>query len=246
MRRLLPEPRETSLADELAALDLVSLAHDDRPYLVTNFVLTIDGRATLDGRSGPIGSEVDTQMLVGLRTVVDGLMIGAGTMRTERYGRIVPDPAKRARRERRGLPHDPLAVLVSGRLELPWDAELFTCGQGRVLIFTASEAEPPRLATPTRIERHAGPVDLVEAMRHLRQDRGIRALLCEGGPKLHAELIEADVVDELFITHAAKLGGGEGPHLVSGLAEGERHLELISLLHKERSDELFARYRVVR
>lgn len=246
MRRLLPEPRETSLADELAALDLVSLAHDDRPYLVTNFVLTIDGRATLDGRSGPIGSEVDTQMLVGLRTVVDGLMIGAGTMRTERYGRIVPDPAKRARRERRGLPHDPLAVLVSGRLELPWDAELFTCGQGRVLIFTASEAEPPRLATPTRIERHAGPVDLVEAMRHLRQDRGIRALLCEGGPKLHAELIEAGVVDELFITHAAKLGGGEGPHLVSGLAEGERRLELISLLHEERSDELFARYRVVR
>ncbi len=60
--------------------------------MVTNFALTVDGRATIDGRSGPIGSETDTAMLVGLRTTVDAIMIGAGTMRTERYGRPVADP----------------------------------------------------------------------------------------------------------------------------------------------------------
>ena len=49
-------------------------------------------------------------------------------------------------------------------------------------------------------------------------------VLCEGGPHLHAELIEAGLVDELFVTHAPKLIGGEGPGLVAGLPERERRL----------------------
>ena len=70
-------------------------------------------------------------MLVALRTRVDAVMIGAGTMRVERYGRAVSDPAKRQRRERDGLAHDPLMVIVSGRLDLPWEAPVFTEGGGR-------------------------------------------------------------------------------------------------------------------
>ena len=244
MQRLVPDPGETSVADAVATLDFADRAHDERPYLFTNFVLTLDGRATLEGRSGPIGSDTDTAMLVGLRTCCDAIMIGAGTMRTERYGRPVADPAKRASREERGLRDDPLMCLVSGRLELPWDADLFTCGEGEVVVFTSSDAEPPRLATPVTVVRSEGMVDLVAAMRYLRTERGIRSVLCEGGPHLHAQLIEADLVDELFITHAAKVGGGEGPRLVAGLPERERNLELVWLLHEPPTGELFARYRM--
>ena len=46
--------------------------------MVTNFALTLDGHATISGRSGAIGSDADTAMLVGLRTRVDAVMIGAG------------------------------------------------------------------------------------------------------------------------------------------------------------------------
>ena len=245
MRRLVPACEPTTLEAEVAALDFVSLARAERPYLVTNFVLTLDGEATLRGRSGPIGSDADTALLVGLRTRVDALMIGAGTMRVERYGRVIPDPAKRERREREGLPHDPLMVLVSARLDLPWDAPLFTEGWGRVLICTSSEAEPPQTATPVRVLRHGDGVDLAALLHHLRTERGVRALLSEGGPRLHAGLIEAGLVDELFVTHAPKLAGGSGPGLVTGLPEADRPLELVSLLHEEETGELFARYRVV-
>ncbi len=245
MRRLLPDPASaTTVAEQTEGLDFTALAHEGRPYVLTNFALALDGRATVGGRSGAIGSDTDTAMLVALRTCADALMIGAGTMRAERYGRPVPDPHKRARRERRGLPHDPLMCIVSGSMELPWDAELFTCGQGRVVVFTTSEDEPPETATPVVVERHEGIVDLVAALRYLRTQRGVRALLCEGGPHLHAELIEGDLVDELFITYAPKLAGGEGPHLVAGLPERERPLELVWLLEEE--GELFGRYRVVR
>jgi riboflavin-specific deaminase-like protein len=244
MRRLFPDPGDTTPAEQARELELIPLAHEDRPYTITNFVLSLDGRATLRGRSGPLGSATDTAMLVALRTRVDAVMIGAGTMRAERYGRVIRDPAKRERREREGLPHDPLTVIVSGRLDLPWDAPLFTEGWGRVLICTASETEPPDTATSVRVLRQPEGVDFAGLFAHLRHERGVRSLLCEGGPRTHAQLIEAGLVDELFLTHAPKLAGGEGPHLVTGLSEADRQLELAWLLHDPQSGEVFGRYRV--
>jgi len=244
MRRLLPDPDPTTVEEQVGTLDFVSHPRADRPYLATNFAVTLDGKATLHGRSGAIGSDTDTRMLVCLRTTVDAVMIGAGTMRAERYGRPVADPEKRARRERRGLSQDALMVIVSGRLDLPWDAPLFTDPEARVLIFTASDAEPPQTEAKVRLVRHDGAVDLARALAHLRAERGVRAVLCEGGPRLHAQLIDAGLVDELFVTHAPKLAGGPGPGLVVDLTELERPLELVWLL--EEDGELFARYRVPR
>jgi riboflavin-specific deaminase-like protein len=244
MRRLLPDPGPTTVADQFATLDLIERSHRERPYVVTNFAVTLDGKATLHGRSGAIGSDTDTQMLVGLRTKVDAVMIGAGTMRVERYGRPLGDPHERGRRERAGLSPDPLLAIVSGRLDLPWDAPAFADPGARVLIFTASEADPPETAAEVRVVRHERSVDLRSALAHLRAKRGVRALLCEGGPRLHAQLIDAGLVDELFVTLAAKLAGGDGPNLVTGLAELERPLDLLWLL--DGGGELFGRYGVRR
>ncbi|MBA2523950.1 MAG: dihydrofolate reductase family protein [Solirubrobacterales bacterium] len=244
VERLLPDPGETTVANQLAGFDPRALAGSERPYTYTNFALTVDGRATMEGQAGPIGSPTDTEMLVGLRTGAEAVMIGAGTLRVERYGRMITDPNRRALRERRGLPHDPLAVLISGRLDLPWDAPIFTCGAGRILIFTAADEEPPETATSLRVVRHKGRVDLAEALRYLRTERGIRSLLCEGGPRLHAELLAADLIDELFVTTGPKIAGGTGPGLFAELGEGRVDLELAWLLREQ--SELYARYRVVR
>lgn len=244
MERLLPDPGPTSVAEQLATFDPASLAGAERPYVYTNFALTVDGRTAIGGRSGKIGSDTDTAMLVGLRTRADAVMIGSGTLRAERYGRLLPDASKRAQRERIGLSQEPLAVLVSSSLDLPWDAPMFSEG-GRILIFTTSDVEPPETATALRVVRQRGErVDLRAALRHLRAERGIRSLLCEGGPNLHEALLRGDLVDELFITWGPQIGGGDSPGLAGRLEEGERNLELAWLL-RERS-ELFARYRVLR
>jgi riboflavin-specific deaminase-like protein len=225
MRRLLPDPGSTTVADQVAELDLAGSAHPERPYLVTNFALTLDGHATIGGRSGPIGSEADTEMLVGLRGRADAVMIGAGTMRAERYGPI----------------SGALVVIVSGRLDLPWDAPLFTDESGRALIVTGADTKPPETAAEVSVLRQPDGVDLAAVLRELRSEHGVRGLLCEGGPRLHAQLLEQGLVDELFVTHAPKLAGGEGPGLVSGLDASQRPLELAWLL--EHDGELFARYR---
>jgi riboflavin biosynthesis pyrimidine reductase len=224
MRRLIPDPGPTTVTEQLETYRPREEPHEERPLVAMNFVATLDGRATIEGRSGPIGSETDTEMLVGLRRRFDAVMIGAGTMRVERYG-----------------PMKPLAVLVSGRLDLPWDAPLFTDPAGRVLIFTSSEAEPPDTAAAVEVVRHEGAVNLVEALRYLRQERDVRALLSEGGPHLHEQLQADGLVDDLFLTIAPKLSGGEAPRIIEGPLPEVAELELVWLLEEE--GELFARYR---
>ncbi|HTT94109.1 MAG TPA: dihydrofolate reductase family protein [Solirubrobacterales bacterium] len=240
MERLVPDPGPTSVAQQLGAYRPWDDPPAGRPHVALNFATTLDGRASIDGRSGPIGSATDTAMLVGLRQRFDAVMIGAGTMRVERYGRIVSDPEKRARREAEGLPGDPLVVIVGG-LDLPWDAGLFTDGGGRVLLFTAAEGDPPATATPVEVVREpGGRVDMAAALAHLRAEFEVRALLCEGGPHLHSQLQAGGLADELFLTIAPKLVGA-GSTILEGALPEVAELELLWLL-QERS-ELFARYR---
>src|SRR5205814_750199 len=92
-----------------------------RPYLFVNFVATVDGRAALDGRTQALGSEADLDMLLSLRAAADAVLIGSGTLRAEGYARLVRSPQRRAAREAAGLTSDPVAVLISRSLDLPWE-----------------------------------------------------------------------------------------------------------------------------
>jgi 5-amino-6-(5-phosphoribosylamino)uracil reductase len=89
-----------------------------------------------------------------------------------------------------------------------------------------------------------GELTLTTVLRHLRSERGIRSLLCEGGPTMFGVLLQEGLADELFLTLAPKLaGGGTSPTIASGpeLAEPDR-LSLKWVL--ERQGSLFLRYEV--
>jgi len=85
MRRLTPDPGETTVEEQLGGYRPWEQAPEDRPFVAMNFAATVDGRATIGGVSGSIGSDTDTAMLAGLRKRFDAVMIGHGTMRAERY-----------------------------------------------------------------------------------------------------------------------------------------------------------------
>ena len=87
---------------------------------------------------------------------------------------------------------------------------------------------------------------LTSALRRLRAEHGVRALLCEGGPTLMGALLHEGLVDELFQTLAPQLaGGGSGPTMSSGPALAEAApLELVWAL--ERAGSLYLRYAVRR
>lgn len=247
-----PPEFAAQLIDELDLSERAIAGARERPYVTLNMISTADGRATLSGRSGSIGDEADKQVFHGLRTVVDAVMAGAGTVRAEGYHRIIRDPAAREERRQRGLAEEPLACIVSGRLALGEDVPLLADPEARVAILTASQASLPagcRAQIDYVRRAHEGQLDLVAALRELRARFGVRTLLCEGGPHLNAHLLAAGLVDELFLSLAPTLAGGdatsESLRIVSGI-DLEPPVKMKLLSANEHESHLFLRYAIVR
>ena len=247
LRRILPEHAELTPTEAIAGLGLGGRAPPERPYLVLNMVATADGKAALGGRTKGLSGPTDRRVFRELRTQADAVMVGAGTARTERYGPLVRDPALREKRRREGLAPDPLACLVSGRLDLPGDLPLLRDPDSRVVVLTASRAALPEV--PARVEylREPGaPLHVSSLLGRLRGELGVRSVLCEGGPTLNASLLREGLVDELFLTLSPMLiGGARGLTIVAGEPlPAPVELELLWLL--ESGGHLFLRLRVRR
>jgi riboflavin-specific deaminase-like protein len=222
----------------------------ERPRALVNMASSVDGRATIGGLSGPLSGPADRALFHALRAAVDGVLVGAGTVRAERYGRMIQDPEVRALRREHGLADEPLACIVSGRLALPGDIPLLARPEARVVIVTSSQASIPDAAAQVEYVRaaHEGALDLPAALAALRERFGVELLLCEGGPHLTTNLLAQDLLDELFLTLSPRLVGGdamagEALRILAGAElEPPRMLELIGALRGD--SELFLRYRV--
>jgi riboflavin biosynthesis pyrimidine reductase len=212
LKRLLP-----ATADEIVAgfgLDELPIPPPTgRPHVILNMVSTVDGHATLGGRSGPISGAADRALFHALRLAVDAVMAGAATVRVERYGRIVPDAARRESRVARSLREEPLACIVSGRLTLDAEIPLLADPAARVVILTPSSASLPAGAAAAEVDyiraARDGQLDLPAALAELRARFDVRTLLCEGGPHLNAQLLGTGLVDELFLSLSPLLAGGD-------------------------------------
>ncbi|NUT58469.1 MAG: pyrimidine reductase family protein, partial [Agromyces sp.] len=99
---------------------LEAYAIDDRatPAVRMNFVMSLDGAVTLEGRSGGLGDEHDRLAMQVLRTLADVVLIGAGTVRVEGYGGLRVGEADAAWRSAHGLAAQPRVAVVSARLDL--------------------------------------------------------------------------------------------------------------------------------
>lgn len=240
-RRLLGDaPDDATAADLVELLPFGAWATAHRPYVVINMVATLDGRAAVDGRAGPIGNDADRDLFHHLRARGDAVMVGAGTARIERYGRLTRDDALRALRRRFGLEPEPTAVVVSRSLTLPLDLPLLNEPGRDVVVVTESAAE--LAAVPARVRYLREP--MAEALRQLRRDAGVAAIVCEGGPHLNASLLPTGLADELFLCIAPTLAGGAAPLTIleSPTLDPPQPLRLVWLL--ESGGYLFARYAV--
>jgi riboflavin biosynthesis pyrimidine reductase len=212
LRRLEPPGEPVSVA---AFIEELALPHHPsppgaRPRVMLNMVATADGRATVGGRSGTISDRADRELFHGLRSAVDGVLVGAGTIRTERYGRMIRDASVREARRAAGRSAEPLACIVSGRLALPEDIPLLNEPEARVVMLTASAASlPDPSAQVDYVRSPDGQLDLVAAIAELGERFDIRTLLCEGGPHLARQLLAAGLMDEIFLSVSPLLAGGE-------------------------------------
>jgi riboflavin-specific deaminase-like protein len=236
-----PERRPTSPEELASGMRLRDLAPPGRPYLGVNMVSSLDGKATLDWRTKGLSSDIDRRLFHHLRTQADAVMVGAGTAREERYGRMTKNDELRQKRVNEGLVPDALAVVVSGRLDLPPDLPLLNDPDQRVVIATASENELPEVQAHIEYARVGD--DLPRLMAYLHEEHGVRSVLCEGGPTLNSHLFAADLVDELFLTLTPKLLGGAAALTIVAGRELVEPLEPNLVSVAETDGELYTRWR---
>jgi riboflavin biosynthesis pyrimidine reductase len=194
-------------------------AYPDGHWLRANMVATADGAASLNGLTQSISSDTDRRIFALLRTLCDVILVGASTVREEKY--------KPARSQelwshlREGRPPTPPIAVISRRLDLDPDSPLITAApaHARTIVITVAQAPADRRAELARyadvIVAGDETVDMAAAVSALTK-RGHRRMLAEGGPRLLAQLAEAGLLDELCLTIGPLMAGPGAPRIAAG------------------------------
>jgi riboflavin-specific deaminase-like protein len=233
---LFPDSGRVPADADLRDLRLGERAPDGRPYVVLNMIESLDGRTTVNGTVRELTSPVDQARLFALRAQGDAVMVGAGTVRAERYRKVLPPDVEG--------PH-PLMVIVSNRVDLPKDLPLLERDDVHVVMATTSDGElgfeHRARVDYLRLPAFEGGVDCGAMCTALREQYGVRSVVCEGGPRLNDGLFAAELVDELFVAIApALVGAGERTLVDASRTVGPRRARLVSAATAE--DYLYLRY----
>ena len=175
-----------------------------------NMIFSADGAAAFDGRAGPLSCPTDQQLLRILRSFADVVLVGAGTARAENYGPVQLTEAQRARRRRDGRTTPPPIAVISRTGRLP--TRLFDDpGQPPLLVTCAQSAARHEHTGEQRCGVLVAGEDSVSVTRAvaLLRAHGMHRILCEGGPTLLGELVDADAVAEICVTLAPKLAASQ-------------------------------------
>jgi riboflavin biosynthesis pyrimidine reductase len=204
-----------------------SLGADGRPTIYSNFVTSLDGRIAIPHPSRPgmmvpkaTANERDWRLFQELATQADLIISSGRYLRDWADGRAqeilqVDDPRfadLRAWRRDQGLPLQPDIAIISRSMRFPIP-DVLTEGGRRIVVFTTADADPERVKT---VEKHLGRVvvagetgveghSLAEGMRNL----GYKTVYAAAGPKIHHLLLNAGVLDRLYLTYANRLLAGD-------------------------------------
>ena len=243
LRRLHPDPVEQELRELYTGLTLPAGSDRHRTWVALCMVASVDGAVAVDGLSGGLGGEADLLALSRLRASNDVSLVGAGTVRMERYRPLTGSTRRREDRAERGLRAAPRLAIVSRSGQLDPELPVFDDPDERPLLLTCERADPAALARlEDRAEIHVlgeGTVPIERALDHLA-DLGLPRVLCEGGPRLNQTVVAADRVDEVFLTLAPALVGGPAARIVHGDRGVPHGLALVSVF--ESDGDLLLRY----
>jgi riboflavin biosynthesis pyrimidine reductase len=211
-------------------------------WVLANMVTGLDGAAAIAGRVGSLSSPKDAELFGRMRGLADVVLVGAETVRRERYGPVRLDDDLVAWRTEQGRTN-PIIAVVSASLDLDRDLPLFAAADPDrpPIIVTCASSDQTRLAGRGVDTIVVGDdrVDLAAALGELAR-RSLPIVLCEGGPALLGGLIGAGLLDEYCLSVAPIVGGDALPVVDT---RGMEDLSRFALAHvAEEDDTLFLRY----
>jgi riboflavin biosynthesis pyrimidine reductase len=258
-------PREIPLHELYASLGFPA-APGPLPYLVANMVMTQNGEATVGGKAVTIGTSVDAFVLTRLRSAVDAVLVGSGTLVRDDVTAVLPE-AEVARRQARGSSPRLLVVVVASTLA--WDAGIFarrffTDPRFDKLVLAGGRAGEAEIrAVGSRgievVQVPSGPDGRpgIDAVLGILAARGVGSAVCEGGPRFLPSLFGARALREYFLTTSPMITGEPGvPRPVQGAVTVQSGPVLLSRISRYEHDfhdpqthvrlvEAFDRFQVV-
>jgi diaminohydroxyphosphoribosylaminopyrimidine deaminase / 5-amino-6-(5-phosphoribosylamino)uracil reductase len=179
-----------------------------RPFLILKAAMTLDGKiATAAGESRWITGKEARLQVHRLRSQVDAVMVGIGTVLHDDPQLTARLPGNRARQ--------PIRVILDSRLRIPLHAKVLSKGRAEVVIVTTRQAAKPKLANLQRlgatvliVPAEQGRVSLNACLTDLGK-RGITSVLLEGGSEVNASTLSAGLVQRLQLYVAPTLLGGQ-------------------------------------
>ncbi|MBA2347610.1 MAG: dihydrofolate reductase family protein [Solirubrobacterales bacterium] len=238
MRALSEGSGSVSAEEAVAALGLSEGGRPGLPRVVAIMVASIDGRATVDERSGGLGHPEDRALLRGLRAAADCVLVGTGTIAAEKYANLLDADQREARQAAGRTPH-PILATLSRRGEFPWEVPVLGEEGVPKQLYSEREVELPANATETSL--HVSDGGLRGALEHLHGERGVLSVACEGGPGVLRALLADDLVDDLLLTLAPLVVAGDGPTSLAGAAlDPPAELRLAGV--RRADDHLFLHY----
>lgn len=224
-----------SSTGELTGTDLEEIyaypAEPDRAWVQVNFVASADGAVEVDTTSAGLSHAADRRVFLLGRDLADVILVGAGTARAEDYRGVVAGPKRLERRRRLGFTGVPPIAVVTRTADLDPASRLFTETAVPPIVVTTERADTAALEAAGAEVLRAGETDVdVPRLLDLLAARGLRRIACEGGPRLFAQLVEADRVDQLCLTVAPMLVAGPASRIAAGPVAVPRRLALASIL----------------
>jgi riboflavin biosynthesis pyrimidine reductase len=194
-------------------------------WLRANFIASLDGGATVGGTSSRLGGPGDRALFSLLRELADVILVGAGTVRIEGYAGARFNVDQRQSRQARGQSEVPQLAIVTKSGRLHRDMPVFTRTEVPPLVLTCAAATDQtrrRLAGLANVVTcsHDDPTRVDEAaVLAALADRGLHRVLTEGGPMLFGSFVERDLLDELCLTIAPSLVGGQSLRIATGTGQ---------------------------
>jgi 5-amino-6-(5-phosphoribosylamino)uracil reductase len=218
-----------------------------RAWVRANFIASVDGGATVAGRSGGLGGPGDRALFGLLRTLADVIVVGAGTVRAENYAGAHLSATARQHRQARGQSEVPRLAIVTRSGRLDRDLPVFTRTEVPPLVLTctvSAEATRRQLADVADVvdcsDSDPDQVDEAAVLAAVSA-LGLHRVLVEGGPTLLSSFIERNLLDELCLTVAPYVVGGQAGRIATGPGQVQTPMRRAHLL-ADGAGYLYARY----
>ena len=222
-----------------------------RPHVIVNMAMSLDGKISSFRREHlTLGTEHDRRLMDELRSRVDAVIVGSGTVKWDGFPILVRYKDLVEKRAARGLAPHPVNITMSTGLDFPTTRDFFQHADTQKIVFTTDAAPEKRVKL---FSRYAEVVVLPgkklspsRILQHL-QKRKFKKVLLEGGGEMHFAFARQNMVDDIYITVTPRLiGGATAPTIMDGkgfLAADQIGLRLVST--RRVGDELFLKYTVI-